>query len=58
MVVVKEIAMPEASAVTIVEVPELEDIGQDSMKTLWILERAHSLRDSKPCGSYAETLSV
>ena len=26
-VVVKEIAMPEASAVTIVEVPELEGIG-------------------------------
>ena len=32
MVVVKEIAMPEASAVTIVEVPELEDICQDSVK--------------------------
>ena len=32
-VVVKEIAMPEASAVTIVEVPELEDISEDSMKT-------------------------
>ena len=33
MVVVKEIAMPEASAVTIVEVPELEDIGQYPMET-------------------------
>ena len=31
-VVVKEIAMPEASAVTIVEVPELEDINKDSRK--------------------------
>ena len=39
MVVVKEIAMPEASAVTIVEVPELEDIGQYPMETHWILER-------------------
>lgn len=57
-VVVKEIAMPEASAVTTVEVPELEDISEDSLKTHWISEMAHSLRDSKPCGSYAETLSV
>lgn len=29
---VKEIAMPEASAVTIVEVPELEDVSGDAMK--------------------------
>ena len=35
-VVVKEIAMPEASAVTIVEVPELEDVSGDAMKSHWI----------------------
>ena len=33
-VVVKEIAMPEASAVTTVEVPELEDVSEDSDNTL------------------------
>lgn len=39
-VVVKEIAMPEASAVTIVEVPELEDISKDSIESHWIRERS------------------
>ena len=58
MVVVKEIAMPEASAVTIVEVPELGDDRSRFHETHQISETTHSLKDSKPCGSYAETLSV